>query len=219
MRKALYVFSVLRSLFYNLPLLSVSVSVCGCVIMQESWQFYFVLFLFIYDSIWTFYLNMNICSLQRVSHKVWSLLIVLVPDGRFMWDERRLIKFPVLFGSKVSPFFNTFPATQSITLNRTPNRKLQKRLAFCVHVCVYVCVSVVLSVTFPLCVHVPTYPCISFLMWLHSICVKYVCVHVSVCPCVHVCVGGWVWVWVWVFAECCNERHARRPQMFNDAKQ
>jgi len=35
---------------------------------------------------------------KKVSHKVGSLLIVLVPDGRFMKDERALIKFPVLFG-------------------------------------------------------------------------------------------------------------------------
>ena len=59
-----------------------------------------------------------------------------------------LIRFPVLFGAKVSSFFNTFPATPSVTLNSSPNRKLQKRLApfvgvyacVCVSVCVCVCV-------------------------------------------------------------------------------
>lgn len=47
-----------------------------------------------------------------------------------------LIRFPVLFGAKVSSFLNTFPATLSVTLNSTPNRKLQKRLVYaCVSVC------------------------------------------------------------------------------------
>lgn len=81
-------------------------------------------------------------SVRMVSHKVRSLLIVLEPDGRFMEDERGLIKFPVLFGAKVSLFLNTFPATPSLTLNSTPNRKLHKRLAFCVCVWSGVCLCV-----------------------------------------------------------------------------
>lgn len=81
-------------------------------------------------------------SVRMVSHKVRSLLIVLEPDGRFMEDERGLIKFPVLFGAKVSLFFNTFPVTRNLTLNSTPNRKLHKRLAFCVCVWSGVCLCV-----------------------------------------------------------------------------
>lgn len=79
----------------------------------------------------------------RESHKVQSLLIVPVPDGRFRkMKARRLIRFPVLFGAKVSSFPNTFPAMPSVTLNSTPNRKLQKRLATFVNVRVSVCVEV-----------------------------------------------------------------------------
>lgn len=58
-------FFFLLSLFCNLPLMCVCVSVCtflNFMIIQESWLFYFLLLLFIYDSIWTFYLNMNMSS-------------------------------------------------------------------------------------------------------------------------------------------------------------
>lgn len=66
----------------------------------------------------------------RVSHKVQSLLIVLVPDGRFIEDESAgLIRFPVLFGAKVSSFLHTFPVMPSVTPNSSPNRKLHIRLA------------------------------------------------------------------------------------------
>lgn len=76
----------------------------------------------------------------RVSHKVRSLLIVPVPDGRFMEDESEgLIRFPVLFGAKVSSFLNTFSTTLSITLNSSANRKLQKRLASFVGLHMHVC--------------------------------------------------------------------------------
>lgn len=76
----------------------------------------------------------------RVSHKVRSLLIMPVPDGRFMEDESEgLIRFPVLFGAKVSSFLNTFSTTLSITLNSSPNRKLQKRLASFVGLHMHVC--------------------------------------------------------------------------------
>lgn len=57
-----------------------------------------------------------------------------------------LIRFPVLFGAKVSSFLNTFPATPSVTLNSTPNRKLQKRLALFVGVDAYVHVCVCVKV-------------------------------------------------------------------------
>lgn len=71
----------------------------------------------------------------RVSHKVQPLLIMLLPDGRFMEDQSgALIRFPVLFGTKVSAFLRTLPPTPCRTI-QTGNYK--KRLAFCVavHVC------------------------------------------------------------------------------------
>lgn len=61
-----------------------------------------------------------------------------------LWKMKagRLIRFPVLFGAKVSSFLNTFPATPSVTLNSTPNRKLQERLVPFVAVYSCECVKV-----------------------------------------------------------------------------